>query len=1141
MTAATSDSGQSATAEKEPNLKSVEGQIKAEGSVKQGPAITRGAAIKSSAEASTNHKVAAITAQSPGSILEQLGSVPATQAYEAYTEAQGASTSALEQQKQTVEHGMPVVPTPTGLPARWSKMSREKRSDGTSVQALGTAPEKSGREKEQYSTAVEPLPAAAPLMPVRISAPEVKDDQAAEAELASEAQASLDGVDVDVPPVALSAGERPSVDVTGEADPGQMDGAEEHSNQQMLAAKAHAAGQVNQDFGENEIFPEPAAGHLKSKKTFSVRRTTLGKRKEAGELPSEAVAGVNMGLGPVLAERVGEKKKEYDLEEAKFDRDQSQAHRDAEAEIARLDSETRKTQLQEQGDARKDVAGSRESWRGEIDNVEKDYKKSATTAAKEKREEIDTEKKKGEREANKQLHEAEQKAAEEKRKSEEQARLEKEKARKESSGFWGWVKSAASALIDGLKKAFNFIYDNLRKAVKAIFEAAKKLALAAIEFARRAIVLAIKGFGLLLKGFVSVAFAAFPGIRSRILAKIDKTVNTAVHLVNKAAAALKSAVTAVLDFLANTLDKILGLIQSIYNGIFTIVGMLIRGEFQEIIRRIGYLVDAAKTVPDQFETAALEELLGGNLDEPLSPMELMQAGIAPPGAHVEGSQPPEKADNSELPVAPWSEKNVGVEEVEPNLQLSPELATDVTQRTGGSGEVELAASAEESRTMAAVMAEVSPTGAAKGEEREEPKFPDDGLTPEKRAEIKWKAMKEGISKWWSDNWPKVLLGAAGALVAFIALNIVTGGAITAALPVILEIVGPLFLGQTILMLAERLKDYLELGWNGQIRPAGKSLAKGLAAGAIELISYLTFKAGGLAMKGAKALAKGAKAVATAGLDLAKAGIALLKRGAKFLISKAKVLFEGIAHSGIGKAFSRLTEMGEELLKRLRFRKFRIRLSGARFVLEGFINPWVIIAEGEITVVKKGTAEAKFVTNEEMDALKSGGKLKGGDLDPGEVGSYKDLTKKGVKGDRLTPDHIPSRAALVRNEELKRIAQAEEELGRELTPAEARKLKLTDAEIRKINEEGITIGTEHDIHTAGRTYGGKNQPAQIALDAMDLGKAYARDAEAILEVLKAEGKLTPELVGSYLRAYRANVMKGVFKYSAEIDKMFMNFL
>ena len=62
------------------------------------------------------------------------------------------------------------------------------------------------------------------------------------------------------------------------------------------------------------------------------------------------------------------------------------------------------------------------------------------------------------------------------------------------------------------------------------------------------------------------------------------------------------------NFLAGAIDKLLGLIQSIYSGILTFVSMVVSGEFEEIIRRLGYLVSAAKTVPDVFEQAAADPL-----------------------------------------------------------------------------------------------------------------------------------------------------------------------------------------------------------------------------------------------------------------------------------------------------------------------------------------------------------------------------------------------------------------------------------------------------------------------------------------------------------------------------------------------------
>ena len=519
------------------------------------------------------------------------------------------------------------------------------------------------------------------------------------------------------------------------------------------------------------------------------------------------------------------------------------------------------------------------------------------------------------------------------------------------------VKSAATALIDGLKKAVNFIYDNLRKAVKFIFEQAKKLVVAAIELARKAIVGLIKGLGTILKGLVSVVFAAFPNIAKKINSKIDKAINAAVKAVNAAANLLKKGVSAVLDFLANTLDSLLGLVQSLYNGIFTVIGMIVRGEFKELMEHIGNLIKAAKAAPGQFQTAALEELLGGNLDEPLSPAELAQAGRTRSGAAGEGTQQMREADS--IPSPPWSEANVGVDGVENNMELSPELSAELMEQTKGEGEVEIGASNDATRTMDSVMSEV--TGQKEGEEKEQAKNPDDGLSPKQRAEIRWQLMKTGISQWWSKNWPLVIGGATVAIGGFIALNVVTGGAITAALPAIMSVVGPLFAGVTIAQLGGHVRDYLAKGWDGDIQGGGKSLAKGLAAGAIELVSYLTFKAGGAALKGAKALAKG-------GVKLAKGAVNLIAKGAKFIIEKGKVLFKGIAGSGIGKGFQHFRQLGEALLERMRFKKFRIRMANRMFRLEGYINPWILLAEGRIDVVEKGTKDAIEVSEDQLKIL-----------------------------------------------------------------------------------------------------------------------------------------------------------------------------
>lgn len=49
-------------------------------------------------------------------------------------------------------------------------------------------------------------------------------------------------------------------------------------------------------------------------------------------------------------------------------------------------------------------------------------------------------------------------------------------------------------------------------------------------------------------------------------------------------------------------------------------------------------------------------------------------------------------------------------------------------------------------------------------------------------------IKAFVIKWLKENWLKLLLGVTGALAGVIVLNILTGGAITAALPIILEVI-----------------------------------------------------------------------------------------------------------------------------------------------------------------------------------------------------------------------------------------------------------------------------------------------------------------------------------------------------------------
>ena len=1087
----------------------------------------------SKTSASIGEKAIAITAEDPAQILAQLKNTPPTQAIATYSQAQTDSTQALEKQRQNLQKTIPEIPAPTGLPGESAATSEktaaqavEKAGVTKEIPDINTGLNQSDTSGNQYDPKVPEIPPPKPQTATQLIGGNVEKEGESDPALSQSAQNALANVSLDTSQVSTSAGVRPNVDLAGEANPSQLDATGAKSSQEVQAAKTEAAAQMNQDFGENKIFPQSSNEILKANKELSAVAVSGGKAGENPAIPGEVVGSLNQSLSPFLREKIGAEQGKYQAGKDKFDLDSVKARSEADTKISGLNEETKQKQLTEQKQAQAEVLGFKQEWKTELDSAEKDYQEKAGKATKEQRDKIGQEKSKGEKEAAKHLEDAEKKAEAEKQKSDEQANQKKQEASKESGGFWGWVKSKAKALIDGLKEAVNFIYDNLRKAVKAIFEAAKKLAVAAIDLAQKAIVGLIKGFGEILKGLVKVVFAAFPGIAKKINAKIDQAINKATKAVNAAADLLKKGVSAILDFLANTLDTLLKLVQDIYNGIFTVIGMLINGEFAELLKRIGNLVEAAKAAPPQFETAGYEELLGGNLDQPLSPAELAQAGVTPPGTM--GGSRGQMGESSELPTAPWTEENVGVDAVENNMELSPELSAELMEQTQGEGEVMLEQSNDKSRSMESILAEASGQEKEGGEQQEQPEqqYPDDGLSPKQRAEIKWKLMKKGIADWWSNNWPTVIGAGVVGVAGFIAANIVTGGAITAALPAIMGVVGPLFAGLTILQLAGHVRDYLSKGWEGDIQGGGKSLAKGLAAGAIELVSWLTFKAGGAALKGAKALAKGAKTVAKGGINLAKkAAIAVIK-GVKYIIEKGKVLFKGIAGSGIGKQFKKLKDLGKELLERMRFKAFRIRIANRWFRLEGLINPWVVIAQGQVKEVKKGTKGAVFKTDEEIEAITKAGKSKTGKLKEFETVDYETSTARGrgEVGDGLTGDHIPSRAALVAAEEAR--------LGR----------KLTQAEADLIKDEGVTVVLKGKTHAdLSRTYGGRNTATQIAEDAKDLGKAFGKDTEAILKGLENDKQLTHEAVGAYLEAYRKNVTQGTFIYSKNIEKMLMDFL
>ncbi|GET42713.1 hypothetical protein MiSe_75310 [Microseira wollei NIES-4236] len=410
------------------------------------------------------------------------------------------------------------------------------------------------------------------------------------------------------------------------------------------------------------------------------------------------------------------------------------------------------------------------------------------------------------------------------------------------------------------------------------------------------------------------------------------------------------------------------------------------------IARMGYLVEAAKQMPDHFMGQLSSEVMGMDMSQPL-PFERTAADCAcETKALAKGGDETAALLNK----TEYTENDIAVDSVAP-FDVEPKLIDSLNLNNGS--EVEFGVSNDAANSMEAIKAELvggqpkngkttETAGSCcddeqsteaklqelmaqkvvfggetqkQGQPAQTGDIPDSmktigPLTVGQRARYMAHQMVQGVKQWFSANWPKLLAGAAAALTAFIGLNILTGGAITAALPALMQVIGVVMGGVALANIAGHIRDYLSQGWEGEIPGAAKSLARGLAAGAVELVFALLFNAGAVikALKGGfKGTAKavkgavkdGARTTAKSIQELGEIGI----KGGKTALKNGKIILSGVK-GGFAKGAKSIDELAGRLVNKLRFKKFKIRREGGRIQLWGEINPWILLADGTIEEV-----------------------------------------------------------------------------------------------------------------------------------------------------------------------------------------------
>jgi len=423
--------------------------------------------------------------------------------------------------------------------------------------------------------------------------------------------------------VNTNPGKAPSVDLQGQADPNQNTSNKEASDATMQTAQQKNVAESNLYKGEDDMYPEMELEMLSPSTEIAPAQANTALEKEMPPISAEVETAFDVNsrshFDAELTPQVEKQALEYQFMQQEQEKEQTLADEKIATETQRV----KDGQTTAQAGAKLQVTTQRAQWKKENEAVKKEYSGKSEKEKKRIDGEIDTKVAETDTKVTKEYDRAQTKA--DKKVSEtnsEAARRKKEaKAKSEKKSWWDRAVDAISDFFDALKKGLNKLFDGLKSLVKGIIEAAKKLVNKLIDLARDFVVGLIKAFGKILKGLVNIALAAFPKLRDKFNAAIDKAVNTAVKVVNTLAEGLKKAVNMLLDALGKVLDFILSAYQAIFNAILDVLKFLAVGLIK-VLEFLWNLVLGASIAPFKFFSELAKEAIGGDPSEPLKDVEV---------------------------------------------------------------------------------------------------------------------------------------------------------------------------------------------------------------------------------------------------------------------------------------------------------------------------------------------------------------------------------------------------------------------------------------------------------------------------------------------------------------------------------------
>ena len=244
-----------------------------------------------------------IPGEDPLKILNQLGSIPPTEAVNAFSQATAVSDGAFEKQRAKTQSVMPEIPTPTGLPA---KKDKGLKAAAARVKEIKHNEPAAFKSEKAGGKAQEGMPG--------------------DIKLSSDPEADADDVMAEAREYSKNT---PSIGMTGEADPNQMEGFKSEAEQNVRSAKQAELNQTNQEFGENGIAPREDPTKIKAAKPISgVIPLGLDINRTA-PIPPDVASIANPQLSSELKTFMQGKENEYQQGKEQFDTGVSNAKQNA--------------------------------------------------------------------------------------------------------------------------------------------------------------------------------------------------------------------------------------------------------------------------------------------------------------------------------------------------------------------------------------------------------------------------------------------------------------------------------------------------------------------------------------------------------------------------------------------------------------------------------------------------------------------------------------------------------------------------------------------------------------------------------------------------------------------------------------------